>query len=36
MNWIKSLQEGLKLLGLLAMIAVIIWTMPEMAINPTH
>jgi len=31
MNWVKGLQEALKLLALLGVIAVIIWTMPDQA-----
>jgi len=33
MNWAKSLQEGLKLVALLGVIALIIWTMPEQSIT---
>lgn len=32
MNWVKGLQEGLKLMAILGLIAVIIWTMPEHSI----
>jgi len=31
MNWAKGFQEGLKLVALLGVIALIIWTMPEHA-----
>lgn len=32
MNWVKGMQEGLKLAALLGVIAVIIWTMPDQAV----
>lgn len=35
MNWVKRFQDGLKLVALLGLIAVIIWTMPEQSVYIT-
>jgi len=33
MNWERRFQEGLKLVALLGVVALIIWTMPEQSIT---
>lgn len=35
MNMAKNLVEGLKILGLIAAIALVLWTMPEQAVMIT-